>query len=247
MTKIKAEELKNRLIERSHGLSTLGGFELKASNPVVHSLAIKLNWKPETVVRRVSTALSEKFEQQVYLSVATQFSIHPESMAKLLVIYRGDTPLTASSLERRKIGENLLSNSFGEFIEYLEECMNLIRIVTAEHQAFSMSMELAGIIVSTYGKESERFIEMVDSNLDDCCNFMGVNTKRSYSEKMRTCIFLIISKVFPQLKIRGVPDPLDISDLFEDEDFRAAFHRDGEELISDEDIKEALAEVKNGY
>lgn len=247
MKKLSMVELKTKLIERSPGLTRLGRFELSPLNPAVLSLAKGFGWKSETVVRRVSTALPEKFEQQIYLTIGKQFSIHPESLAILLKTYRGSNPITASILERKKLGENLVSNSFGELVEYLEECMNLIRIVSSQNQAFSMSMELASIVVSTYGKESEHFIDMIDSKLEDCCDFLGVSLKRSYAEKMRTCVFLIATKIFPLLKQRGVPDLLDPSDIFDDEEFRTAFCRDGEELVSDEDVREALKEAKNGY
>ena len=233
----------------SQALAPLERFALAVTNPTVISLSKAFNWKPETVIARVERALPEKFEQQVYLAVAESFRIRPESLALLLDIWRGGKPLTIHDLERRQIGQNVVANSFGNFSDFFEACMSLIKIVCKEYQAFGISMELAAHIVLAFGvNQPEALIEMIDTNLDECCEFFGVSLHRSYHERMRICTWSYIEHLLPKLREQGIPDVLDPSEFIGHEELRRHCIRqalDGE-AGDHERIPEAVREILKG-
>jgi hypothetical protein len=207
--------------EQSHAkhqeLVPVSRYELVVTNPIVAALSKAFHWKPSTAVARIERALPDKFEQQVYLGVAESFRIHPESLAKLLSLYRGAKPLSVNDLDRRSVGKNVVANSFGDFSDFFEACMALIKVVSKEFAAFNLSMELAARIVLAYGPNNpEQVIEMIDTNLDECSEFFEISTSRPYGERMRMCTWFFITDILPELQRRGVPNPLDTSEFIGD-------------------------------
>src|SRR6266481_2244098 len=191
------EERKEAEITTATGASLVPAqrYELTTTNPMVVALSKAFRWKPETVIARIERALPNKFEQQVYLGVAESFRIRPESLAKLLELYRGGKPLSPSDLERRPMGKNVVSNSFGDFSDFFEACMNLVKIVSKEFEAFGIGMEFAARIVLAYGPNNpEQVIEMVDANLDECCEFFQISSHHSYPVRLRLCVWHFIYK-----------------------------------------------------
>jgi hypothetical protein len=188
----------------------------------VIKLARRLRWSAKVAVARIERALPVKFEQQVYLSVADGFSIHPESLAKLLAMFRGDRPLAIEDLENRPSGsKNIVVNRFGEFSDFLSACMNLVKIVPQEFCGLALGMELAGKMVMEYGtKNPEQVIEMIDTNLDECCEFFGISPFHDYPKRMRLCIWNYMDNILPELRKRGVPDPLDPAEFIGDWSFQ---------------------------
>lgn len=187
---------------------------LVPTNERVLMVAQRLRWSPERAVARIKRALPAPLEQQVYLAIAPDFGVLPESMAKLLRIYLGHEELTLHDLEPRPAGLNLVTSKFESFAEFLRECLNLIKIVSKEYTSFTLSYEYAAMIVLHYGVQyPERLIELVDNNLEELCEMLGVNNEHEYSKRMRLCIWLIVSKVIPENKKNGIPDVLDISDI----------------------------------
>jgi hypothetical protein len=231
----------------SQALAPLERYALVPTNPTVVSLSRAFKWNPETVIARVQRALPVQFEQQIYLAVAESFRIHPESLAKLLLIYRGSKPLSITDLERRELGKNVVSNSFGDFSDFFEACMHLVKIVSKEYEAFGLSMDLAAHIVLTFGvNHPEALIEMIDTNLEECCDFFGISRHQPYSLQMRLCVWCYITKLLPLLREAGIPDVLDPTEFMGHERFRqkcfnqALGNDELEEAVPIEKIRELL-------
>lgn len=191
-----------------------GTTALVPDHPSVVKLSKRLRWKPETAVSRIKRALPAPVEQQIYLELASDFGILPESMAKLLRFYLGEEQLELEDLDPHPVGDNLVSSKFDNFAEFLRECLNLLKLVSREFTSFSLSVEHAAMIVAHYGTEQpELLIEMVDGNLEEMCEMLGISNEREYSFRMRTCIWLVVKKVIPENRLAGRPDILDLSDL----------------------------------
>ncbi|MBA3733265.1 hypothetical protein H0W91_02720 [Patescibacteria group bacterium] len=187
---------------------------LVPTNPSVMKLAKRLRWSPERAIIRIQRALPALFEQQIYLELASDFGILPESMAKLLRFYMGEEELDLEDLEFRQAGNNLVTSKFVDFAEFLRECLNLLKIVAKEFTSFSLTVNHAAMIVYHYGTDQpELLIEMVDGNLEELCEVLGVNNEHPYSQRMRLCIWLMVTKVIPENRSEGRPDFLDISDI----------------------------------
>ncbi len=203
---MKTDKMKNLAVREERSLVP--------SNPSVQKLATRLRWTPERAIIRIQRALPAPMEQQIYLAVASDFGILPESMAKLLRLYLGQQELQLEDLRPHPIGKNLQSSKFGSFAEYLRECLNLLKIVSKEYSAFSLTIEHAGMIVLHYGTDNpELLIEMVDLNLEEMCDVLGISNEYPYGKRMGTCIWLMVKVVIPENRRNGCPDILDISDF----------------------------------
>jgi len=194
---------------------------LVPQNRKVKRLARRLRWRPETAVERIKRALPAPVEQQIYLDVAADFGLLPESMAKLLRFFMGEEELDAEDMDFHSIGENLVASKFAEFAEFLRECLHLLKVVAQEYSSFSLTIEHAAVIVKHYGvDEPELLIEMIDGNLEELCELLGVSNERAYSQRMRLCIWIVVTKVIPANKAEGRPDILDISDILRSDSSR---------------------------
>ena len=198
----------------SDQMTVKGGNELVVSNPSVMKLARRLRWTPERAIIRIKRALPAPFEQQIYLELASDFGILPESMAKLLRFYLGEEQLDIEDLEFRQVGPNLVTSKFVDFAEFLRECLSLLKLVSKEFTSFSLNIEYAAMIVRHYGTDQpELLIEMVDGNLEELCELLGVSNEHSYSQRMRLCIWLMVTKIISENQLAGRPDFLDITDI----------------------------------
>jgi hypothetical protein len=182
-------------------------------NPTVQSISCHLRWRPETTVARIKRALPAILEQQIYLALAPQTGesgILPESLAKLLRLYLGDQELQLEDLDPR----SLWKTRFNSFREFLGDCINLLKIITKEYYAFSLTITDAGMIVLHYGNDDpERLIEMVDNNLEAICDVLDISNSLSYSLRMRICISIVVNKIIPKNHSSACPDLLDLTDL----------------------------------
>lgn len=189
-------------------------YELAVTNQEVVKAASLLKWKPETIVRRVKKALPTIIHQQVYLALAADFRIHPESLAKLIDYYLGENGLKVEDLEPRSVGSNLVTSKFSLFTEFLSECFSLLRLVAEDYTELGMSLMNVAEIVQHYGTfEPQRVIELADHHLDEFCEYFGISEAHSYSERMRLCVWLFATKIIPENRRRGLPDIVDMSDV----------------------------------
>ena len=234
--------------KQSQELVPIERFDLMITNPTVVALSKAFHWKPETTIARIERALPAKFEQQVYLAVAESFRIQPESLAKILAIYRGPKPLSVTDLERRTLGKNVVTNSFGDFADFFEACMNLVKIIVKEYEAFVPSMELAAFIVQAFGNNHpEALIEMIDTNLDEFCEFFEISIHHTYSERMRLCTWLYIVKLLPKLRKQGVPDVLNVEEFFTHDALRRQCLKEKFDIEnSEDDLLREVHDILNG-
>jgi hypothetical protein len=190
---------------------------LVPSNPAVIQIGSRLHWKPGTVISRVQNALATPFEQSLYLLVAKDFGIQPESLAKILNTYYGSRDFIASDmLERRKVGSEMYSDTFAQFIEFFESCMYLVRLVSEELGISLLGMELAAELVVAYGdQEAEQLVESVCNKLDVYCDILNVSQKRSYSDRARTCLYVFLKGYLDETRKAGIPNLLGVEDYKE--------------------------------
>jgi hypothetical protein len=189
---------------------------LVPTNPRVLSLAKRFRWKPETVISRIKRALPAPLEQEIYLGIGPDFRMFPESLAKLLRFFLGQERLEIEDLESVTVGNNLVYSRFKNFADFLQECLNLLKIVSKEYSDFSLTIEQAAVIVSTYGNDHpERLIEMVDTNLDELCEILGVGEGHTYRYRMQICVWLMVTKVIPENRESCRPEILTMEDITE--------------------------------
>jgi hypothetical protein len=212
---------------------------LVPDNPSIVKLSKRLRWKPETAIRRIQHALPAPVEQQIYLELAADFGILPESMAKLLRFYIGEESLELDDLDPHSVGDNLVSTKFTNFVEFLVQCLNLLKIVAKEFTSFSLTIEHAAIIVTHYGTDQpEALLEMIDGNLEELCEMVGISNEKSYEYRMRTCVWVVVKTVIAENRKSGRPDILDPSDLL---DFISEGQREMRRALLDADPTDYLA------
>lgn len=211
----------DRFFERGNKMSdqkaiaVLSQYALVPTNEGIVAISKRFGWKPKTLIRRIEKSLKTVMEQQVYMMIGKDFGIQPESMKKLLRIFLGKKNLEMEDLVSVSVGENLVFSPFKLFAEYLRESLMLLRMVDEQYSSFSLCMEQAGLIVLNYGEDSERFIEMVDNNLDEWCFALGVGDNRPNYERVRLCIWNLITNVMTTNHENGCPEILNPSDLSE--------------------------------
>lgn len=186
---------------------------LVVSNPDVQKVALRLRWRPETAIARIKRALPAILEQQIYLAIAPRINesaLLPESLAKLLRLYLGRQELQLEDLDPGAP----YKPRFDSFVEYLGDCINILKVVTKEYSAFSLKIEHAGMIVLQYGKDDpERLIEMVDCNLEEMCEVLNISNYLPYSQRMGICISVLVDKIMPINRMNGAPDLLGLDDF----------------------------------
>lgn len=231
----------NKNKSETAALAVVEEFALVPQNPQVQVVAKHLRWKPETTITRIKRALPAPLEQQIYLTLmpqAGESTILPESLARLLRMFLGEQQLQLEDLRPGSPG----NDRFNSFAEFLAECLNLLKLVTEEYSAFSMTIEDAGLIALNYsGMDPERLIEMVDCNLEEMCEVVGISNDAPYSQRMRTCVWLLVEKVIPENHKNGIPDLLDLTDfLTMASGRRKALRR----LLSDEEFFEDIEKFR---
>ncbi len=188
---------------------------LTITNPRVVHIAHHLRWKPVTTIARIERALPSILEQQIYLAIAPmvgESGLLPESLAKLLRIFLGSKELR---LEDLTPGYPTQKN-FDEFIEFLGECITILKVIKHEYITLGLSINDAALIVLRYGtNDPERLIEMVDNNLEQLCEVLDISNNIPYGTRMRVCLNVVITKVIPGNQKSGAPDLLDFTDFIE--------------------------------
>lgn len=186
---------------------------LTVTNPKVVQIARHLRWKPTTAIARIERALPSILEQQIYLAIAPtvgESGLLPESLAKLLRIFLGSKQLR---LEDMMSGYPTPAH-LEEFIEFLGECITLLKVIKHEYTVLSLSIDDAALIVLRYGtNDPERLIEIVDNNLEQLCEVLDVSNNISYGTRMRICLNVVVTKVIPANQKSGAPDLLDFTDF----------------------------------
>ena len=207
-------------MDKNQNLTQLNNYNLVPTNLSVIMLAKRFKWKPETAVRRIQNALPTTLEQQIYIAIAKDFGILPESLAKILRIYLGYQNLQLEDLNPRQVDKNITYSKFINFSEFLAGCLNLLKVVSQEYTGLSLTINQAAYIVLNYGTDnSELLLDMVATNLDELCQFFELDY-HSDSKKLSICLWLILNKIIPYNKSIGQVDTLDPTTFLE-----SGFHR----------------------
>ncbi len=212
----KAKGNTTKLVTRSHSVlipAVVGNdrTSLGPENPRIRGLAFKWRWKVETVIRRVEDALPSKIERMIYVDLAVGYRIHPESLRKLLDIFRGDNHLTASDLEKRSVGLNLVKSKFDDVVDKVEQALLLVD-KTSDSASYMMSMESAARLVEVYGDQAEEVLGQIVENVSDVAEYLGISLDRSPSVIVGVAIKTLLEKV-NNLQ-GGKPLPLTVEEMF---------------------------------
>lgn len=189
---------------------------LVPSNPRVASIAFRLRWTADTVVRRVETALSSPVEQQLYLQVAVGYRIQPETLSSLLEVFRGTKELQKSDLDQVKVGKNLVMSRFDVILEKVEAALVLLD-KTSDNAEYRLSARYAACLVEAYGEHSLEVVGEITENIYLVGKLLKIR-RASDRQIVGVAIKVLVEKV---LHGRGsAPLPLTIEEMFGDVDGR---------------------------
>ncbi len=191
-------------------------YALEVTGRRVQSVSGILHWKPETLIRRIKTALPAVVEQQLYLHVGGDFRIQPESLAKLLRSFLGSYELQPDDFFSVSVGNNLVKNKFADVADFLEGALTLLDKVSIDYAGFTMSMEDAAELVKTYGPEgAESIIDSIAANIDHIAPRLNAEN-RSFERAMGIAIGFLVDVIIPDN--RSSPAVLDMLEYFQDTD-----------------------------
>lgn len=141
---------------------------ITVADPRVATVAHNFGWKPNTVLARIKRALPSVVEQQLYLDLAGDFKIQPESFGKILSGFIGERELSIHDLGPKGIAR--------EVIEHLLQTLNLIQLDRAEW-GIRLSMDMASSLANNFGEYAAEMVGEVDSHIHEICEVMGWNKK----------------------------------------------------------------------
>lgn len=190
---------------------------LVPSNPKVQAIAQRFRWSPEALIKRIQSALPAIVEQQIYLQVAKDLRMQPESLAKILRAYLGTQELQVADLEDYVVGENLIANRITDVADFLAGVFNLVNKVDSDFHEFGISMQDAAQLVIQYGADgAEAAIDHIDKNWEAIGQHLGFNQRHmKYPRVMGTAIAFLVNEAIPDLEKRGLPAPLGLLAYFE--------------------------------
>lgn len=186
---------------------------LVPTNPRVASIAFRLRWTADTVVKRVESALPAPVEQKLYLQVAGGYRIHPESLAGLLEVFRGSQELQPSDLESRSVGPNLISNRFDEIFEKVEFALTLLD-KTGDTAEQHLSVRAAALLVQHYGEQSLDVVGEIFENIGSVAELLGIK----HTTNERVIIGVAVKVLVEEVLVHrvGRPLPLTVEEMFHD-------------------------------
>jgi len=186
-----------------------GNRTLTTTNLRVRGIAYKMHWSAETVIRRVENSLPSPVEQQVYLEVGLGYRIHPESLKKMLDVFREGDDLRDVDRDWFSVGPNMIKSRFNDVVEKVEQALLLID-KTSDAADYMMSMESAAHLVEAYGDHAEVVLSEIVENLFDVARFLDVK-----SETPRVIVGVAIKVLVKSLDSHnGSPLPLTVEEMF---------------------------------
>lgn len=183
---------------------------LVPSNPRVKSIAFRFRWGVDTVIKRVSNALPSPIEQQIYLRVAAGYRIHPESLRKMLNVFRGTDELKSTDLREVSVGQNMVVSRFDEIVEKVEQALALVD-KTSDCADYMMSMDSAAKLVEVYGDHAEEMFGEIVENLYDVARLLGIKSESPHII-VGVAVKVLVKKISGHRD--GNPFPLTIEEIF---------------------------------
>lgn len=187
-----------------------GNRELVPTNLRVKGIARRFRWEPTTLIRRVENALPAPVEQQVYLEVGLGYRIQPESLAKMLKVFREADSLREIDRDWHTVGLNMVKSRFTDILDKIEAALLLID-KTSDAAEYMMSMESAAHLVEAYGEHAEDVLGQIIENLGVVQRLLCIS-----SEVPRKIVGVAVKEIVKTLKgyPSGKPYPLTIEDMF---------------------------------
>ena len=200
--------------DRIRAIASAASRGLVGTNPRVRGLAYKLRWSVGTLIK--ANALPSPIEQRLYLQVAIGYRLHPESLRKMLEVFRGEEGLTDADLFARTVGPGLFVNRFDEVVEKVEHALVLID-KTSDSSEYMMSMDSAAYLVEAYGEHAEEVLGQIVENLYDVARLLDIR-----SENPRVIVGVAVRYLVEQISggLGGRTLPLTIDEMFEGGDTR---------------------------
>ncbi len=148
--------------------------QLTVASPQVVAVARSLRWRPPVLLRRLQEALPAPVEQRVYLAVAGEMSMHPETFGKLLRTFLGGQTLQPVDLQERVVGKNLVTSRIAEVGDYLESALALLGKIQAGVDGISISAQSAGKLAMAYGEYAVDIVGQIVEGVEEIREALGI-------------------------------------------------------------------------
>lgn len=206
MTKIVEAVVRGSFLPSDMGF---GNRTLTVTNIRVRGIARKMRWSPEKLVIRVENSLTSLVEQQVYLEVGLGYRIHPESLRKMLEVFREGDSLRDIDRDWFTVGPNMVKSRFSDVIDKVEQALLLID-KTSDASDCMMSMESAAYLVEVYGDHAESMLSQIVDNTPLTARLLEIKTERP-----RVIVGVAVRELVKVIKQHtGSPFPLTIEEAF---------------------------------
>jgi DNA-binding transcriptional regulator YhcF (GntR family) len=179
---------------------------LTIDNPKVRQVAEQLGWSPLTVVTRTQKALESQLEREIYLEIAIERSMEPETANKIFRSLFDQQLLQISDLKDRIVGENLKTNKLWKLGDFLDQVLQLMT-------DYNISTQDACSIVHAYGDNVEIVLNSINVHIE----FFAERFKIEYesdAKAMGIALAVLADTIIPFCESEGVPYFFDVVDYF---------------------------------
>ncbi len=188
---------------------------LAPHNPALQLVAKKLHLKPETLIGHIKRDLPAPVEQYVYLQLARDFSIRPETLKKILREILGDQVIQVGHLDQRKVGENLAIRPIDRIAEKIEAALNFLHKLSIDYQGLRLGSTRIAQLISVYDiEDAEALVDSIVSNLCLVRERLHMSNK-SDNKVIRAGIYFCIECIENDPTLSNITD---IRSFFEDQD-----------------------------
>lgn len=149
----------SRLLEEINAVTAL-----VPSDPRVITVARRFGWRPTTVIARITQALPAVTERQLYLEVAKDYGMRPESFAIIIRNYLGARELTSQDLEERGVAK--------ELVNFLLQTLSILS-EDKEEWDIRIGTKIAARLATQFGDDAITVIDGIYANIDEITELMG--------------------------------------------------------------------------
>lgn len=149
-----------------NALARLNEMELSSTNPHVRLAAKRLNFKPETLIKRVQAAFPSPFEQRVYVVISRIWkrNAHPETIAACFRYFCSGQDLCLADFRENGRGNTVLENT--------------AQTLLLMSRGF-VSKDVAMRFVERFGDRAEEVYNLIGDNLQTLMRKLGIRTASS--------------------------------------------------------------------
>lgn len=203
--------------------------QLAPTDPDVEIVATRMGWRGETLLARLTRALPEVVEQELFLAIIPHMakSMTPEKFADLLCV-ASPQPLRLDDLRTRTVGRNLAISRIDHIGDYLQASMELLGKLTGDLET-SLSVDQAGRLALVFGDGAMDLIEQIQENQAAVASALGYRESYRFAEMAHAAVEHLLRYV-----ASGRPNPVNIMEIFGRMD--EAFRDSGEEMVSNNEV-----------